>query len=141
MTIAELLTALSSAQERIWLISQYWTSVSFGLIIAAYVISKKLHFVMTATVLMFYVAFTIFCTTLARQAIVLCEGIFVEIHLKLDQLEANGEALDNVRRGLVEGFEHYNLPVAYFAFGGLFFTVIAFVSYSQYRLHRGSVEL
>jgi hypothetical protein len=141
MTMAELMAALSTAQERIWLISQYWTSVSFGLIIAAYVVSKKLHIVMMTTVLVFYVAFTVFCASLARQAIVLCEGIFWEIQLKLDQLEANGEALDNIRRGFDEGFEYYNLSIANLAFGGLFFTVIAFVTYSQYRLHRRSGEL
>jgi hypothetical protein len=105
------------------------------------VVSKKLHIVMMTTVLVFYVAFTVFCASLARQAIVLCEGIFWEIQLKFDQLEANGEALDNVRRGFDEGFEYYNLSIANLAFGGLFFTVIAFVTYSQYRLYRHSGEL
>jgi hypothetical protein len=141
MTVAELLAALSTAQERLWLISQYWTSVSFGLIIAAYVVSKKLHIVMTTTVLVIYAAFTFFCLILLRQAVVLCEGIYWEVQLKLDQLEANGEPLDNVRRGLVEGFELYNLTIGYFVFGGVFFTVIAFVTYSQYRLHRHNGEL
>ncbi len=96
---------------------------------------------MTTTVLVIYAAFTFFCLILLRQAVVLCEGIYWEVQLKLDQLEANGEPLDNVRRGLVEGFELYNLTIGYFVFGGVFFTVIAFVTYSQYRLHRHNGEL
>jgi hypothetical protein len=43
MTEAEILAGLAAHGDRVWSVMQYWTSVSFGLLIAAHFAAERIN--------------------------------------------------------------------------------------------------
>lgn len=59
MTEAEVLAEVTSHGDRIWSIVQYWSSISFGLLIAAHITAHRTALSVLVTFLALYTLFTI----------------------------------------------------------------------------------
>ena len=58
MTEAEILADLTSHGDRIWSIMQYWTSISFAVLIAAHLTAARISWLVIAIFLVIYVLVT-----------------------------------------------------------------------------------
>ncbi len=58
MTEAEILAELTSHGDRIWSIMQYWTSISFAVLIAAHLTAARISWIVIAIFLLIYVLVT-----------------------------------------------------------------------------------
>ena len=138
MTIAQLLSELSSSQERIWAIIQYWSSVSFGLIIAMHVIQTQLKWTIVSALLIIYSAYSNFCLSYANQANIQAIGAYQQASALLAELQAQGEDLTMMREALEAGFSNaeFSLISVIVAAIGLFLITIAYTIYRQLTVRR-----
>ena len=132
MSLAELLAELSSSQERLWTILQFWSSVSSGLIIAVYVIDKKVQIALTYSVLFVYSAYTYFCLVLLIQAGTLIEGLVENIELELNLLESQQNVVSPLAEGFRSGWQGYSPIPILVAYLGLYFLAAGFTLYRQH---------
>ena len=58
MTEAEILAELTSHGDRIWSIMQYWTSISFAVLVAAHLTAARISWIVIAIFLVIYVLVT-----------------------------------------------------------------------------------
>ena len=94
MTEAEVVAQAAFHGDRIWSVTQYWTSVCFGLLIAAHFVAARIHWLALAAFLFIYVLFSMHCadmlmfdTAVIRAALESLEQI-----KQLEELGPLGEA-------------------------------------------------
>lgn len=138
MTIAQLLAEMSTSQERIWAIMQYWSSVSFGLIVAMHVIQSQLKWVIVSLLLIVYTCYTTFCLFFLRQAIVMAEGASAQARVLLNELKNQGADLTIMREAMEASFSNYDYAatLGFFAPIGLYILTIAYTVYRQIEIRR-----
>ena len=136
MMILEMLAEAGAAQDRMWMIMQYWTSVSFGLLIAAYLAAARIASVALYSLVAVYCSFSYFCWSLLQQAIALLVGLLKSIQLVYEQLPAEDSHLLPIGEGLQEGWQGFSSTGAapvFVALFGLFLFVNLFSIYSHHR--------
>ena len=133
MTIAELLAEISTSQERIWAILQYWSSVSFGLIIAMHMIQTQLKWVLVSALLLIYSAFSAFCVYYVMQANALAFYLNQQAYILIDELQTQGNDFSLVRDGLEASWSSGFVGASSFFLAGvgLFFLTNAYAIYRQ----------
>ncbi len=137
MSIAELFAELGTHRERIWLIIQFWSSVSFGLIIAVHIIQTRFHWFVTLLLISLYTVYTIFCMRFVQEANIIAGGFIQELNLRLSNLPSTTESLSEVQQAFeLASYEFAGTTYAPFAIGGLFITVISYIIYRQLQIRR-----
>lgn len=66
MTEAEILEQLATHGDRVWAILQYWTSVSFAILIAGHFSAARMHWLVLIFIGMLYVSFTFMFTEMLQ---------------------------------------------------------------------------
>ncbi len=138
MTIAQLLAEMSTSQERIWAILQYWSSVSFGLIVAMHVIQSQLKWVVVSLLLIVYTCYTTFCLFFLRQAIIMAEGASAQARIMLTELKTQGSDMTIMREAMEASFSNYNYAatLGFLVPIGLYLITIAYTVYRQIEIRR-----
>jgi hypothetical protein len=133
LTIAELLSELSTNQERIWAIIQYWSSVSFGLIIAMHMIQTQLKWAIVSALLLTYAVYSLFCAFFVQQASTLAGAASRQAGELLADLQTQGKDLTIMREGLTASFSgaFWALNASGVAMIGLFLITIAYTIHRQ----------
>jgi len=140
LTIAQLLAEMSTSQERIWAIIQYWSSVSFGLIVAMHVIQSQLKWVIVSLLLILYTCYSSFCLFLLRQAIIMAEGASAQARVMLTELKTQGSDLTIMREAMETSASIYDFAatLGFVAPIGLYLLTIGYTVYRQIEIRRES---
>ncbi|GAB5415593.1 MAG: hypothetical protein Cons2KO_31960 [Congregibacter sp.] len=127
---AEILESLFSIWDRYWTIVQWWSSVSFSLIIVAYFAAARLNRAMVATLIALYVVYSFWVWILMADNQTVELGLYVDLEAvrsSIGQLSRSGEAiLDNSLRVL-------GARLGTFA---MFFTFAACIGYFVYAFRK-----
>jgi len=98
VTETELVFQYSEILDRIWNVTQFWSSVSFGLIVLAYLAAHRLNRLLLISVTTVYTVYTYWIgTVLARNT-----GWQSSIGRDLENLASNGEVLSIYATDIVE---------------------------------------
>ena len=135
MTLAELLSELGASQERIWFILQYWSSVSFGLIVGMHIIRNKLHWVVVSILLSVYSAYSFFCLIWISQANRLANGAADQAAARFIELQNQGEDVGILYEAFTasSGIGSSGI-VGSIAMIGLFASTVSYTVYRQWTI-------
>jgi hypothetical protein len=81
MTEADLLEQLNSTGEFLWSLVQYWTSVSFGILIGANLAAKRISAYFLGAFILVYVVFTAQITVLMTLQVETIRGITIDLRV------------------------------------------------------------
>ena len=98
MTEEALLQQLIAHADILWSQTQYWTSVSFGILIASHLAAKHLNWFVLATFIFIYTMFTV----VVGQVLVLQIDNIAAIGADLEALQQQGGELSNIARSVME---------------------------------------
>jgi hypothetical protein len=79
MTEADLLEQLNSTGAFLWSLMQYWTSISFGILIGAYLAAQRINAYFLGAFILVYVVFTAQIAGLMTLQIETIRGIIVDL--------------------------------------------------------------
>lgn len=137
MTEAEILTEIAVHGDRIWAIMQYWTSVCFGLLIAAHLTAARVSGYVIAIFLILYSIFTFQLMTMLRFDMKVIQAGIME----LERLADSGETLGLTAQAVVENgpVAHdtwYTLLLRRVTGVGMFIATIAYPIYCHRKANR-----
>jgi hypothetical protein len=141
MTEAELVAQMAAHGDRLWSITQYWTSVSFGILIAGHFAADRIHWSILVFFGLLYLAFSDACYGM----LVFDSGA---IRAGLDQLQSmvdDGEPLGHIGKNFIENAPLNNqtlgteLRSAFMALG-LLLTTLAYPAYCHVRSRKSPGE-
>ena len=66
MTEAEVIFQISEVANRLWMLLQWWASISFGVLIVAHIASNQLNLFLTVVILFLYSAYSVYMFDLAE---------------------------------------------------------------------------
>jgi hypothetical protein len=98
VTEADLLEQLNSTGEFLWSLVQYWTSVSFGILIGAYLAAKRINAYFLGAFILVYVVFTAQITGLMTLQIETIKGIIIDLRA----IEDSAVGLSNTAMAVLE---------------------------------------
>jgi len=129
---AELVSQYSIVLDRIWSITQYWSSVSFGLIVVAYFAAHKLNRSLLASLTTMYTVYT-FWIFLALARNTLWQRSIAQ---DLQDLANGGITLTSYASELVQvvaapSFVYAILPIVIYM--GLYFASMTYLIYTYRR--------
>ncbi|NCF17231.1 MAG: hypothetical protein GWP63_03255 [Haliea sp.] len=107
MTEADLLEHLLSNGDLLWSQMQYWTSVSFGVLIAAHLAAKRLSWIILIGFVVLYTIFSSYIGQLVKLNLETIKGIGADLNL----LAESGVALSNTSLSFLEHFPLLNETV------------------------------
>ena len=99
MTEAEIVAQMATHGDRVWMVLQYWTSISFAVLVASHLTKGQVNGWVVAIALIFYAAFSWLMSTM-----IVFDGEVVSGGLAaLNQMKADGHSLNAVS----EAFLHH----------------------------------
>jgi hypothetical protein len=98
MTEADLLEQLNSTGAFLWSLMQYWTSISFGILIGAYLAAKRINAYFLGAFILVYAVFTGQITWLMRLQIETIRGIIIDLRV----IEDSAAGLSNTAMAVLE---------------------------------------
>jgi hypothetical protein len=121
---------------------QYWSSVSFGLIVAMHVIQSQLKWVIVSLLLIVYTCYSAFCLFFLRQAIVMAVGASAQATVMLTELKTQGADLTIMREAMDASFSNYDYAatLGVLAPAGLYLLTIAYTVYRQIEIRRETLN-
>ena len=134
MTEAEILAQLAVHGDRLWSILQYWTSVSFGMLIAGHFAADRMHWLALVLFCTLYILFSRNCLSM----IVFDASV---IRAGLDQLQSMadaGEPLGHIAQNFIDNAPLNNSSQGkYWATramaGGMFLSTLAYPAYCHFK--------
>ena len=119
-----------------WNFVLYWTSVSFGLMVAAHVAARSLHVIVIALITLLYISFTVWIGYAFYTNTVMITGFMDDLRL-MGELESKGVA---AILAVHEMTADSSIPAVTFLFagGGTFLGTLAFLWYSHFRRERNA---
>jgi hypothetical protein len=134
MTEAELVAQMAAHGDRLWSIAQYWTSVSFGILIAGHFAAERVHWLALVFFGMLYLVFTSVCYNM----LVFDSSV---IRAGLDQLQSmadKGQQLGHIGKSFIENAPLNNQTpgkrMAQLLMGiGLLLTTLAYPAYCHIK--------
>jgi hypothetical protein len=134
MTEADLLEQLNSTGAFLWSLVQYWTSVSFGILIGAYLAAKRINAYFLGAFILVYVVFTAQITGLMTLQIETIRGIIIDLRA----IEDSAVGLSNTAMAVLEHSPVANdtaisqfLRLAMFV--GMFFITVSYPIYCKLK--------
>ena len=139
MTEAEILEQVVTHGDRIWSIFQYWTSVSFAILIAGHFAAERIHWVVLAFFGTLYASFSLFFADMIQfDANVISAGLD-----QLQQMVEEGEQIGLMAQTFIaEGpLSKQNkslllIVATRFAFLGLFVATLVYPTYCHVKLRK-----
>ena len=134
MNETEIVGQLAVHGDRIWSVLQYWTSVSFGIMVAGHFAADRIHWSVLALFGLLYIAFSNVCLDMLNFD-------SSTIRAGLDQLQSmadNGAALGRIGQNFVENSPLSNQTLLSQFFWiltgfGLFLTTLAYPAYCHFK--------
>ena len=114
----------------------YWTSVSFGLMVASHVAARSLHFIVIALITLLYISFTVWIGYAFYTNTVMINGFMDDLR-SMGELESQGvTAILAVHEMTADS----SVPAVTFLFagGGTFLGTLTFLWYSHFRRERNA---
>ena len=134
MTEADLLEQIHSSGGMVWSLLQYWTSVSFGILIAAHLAAKRLSWVVLSAFAVIYTLFTLNIVQLMRLQMDNLPSIANDLHL----LAKEGVVLSGVANNFLENSPVVNQTkfdqvLRWLMVAGMFAVTIAYTAYCKIK--------
>jgi hypothetical protein len=134
MTEADLLAQLNSTGEFLWSLMQYWTSISIGILIGAYLAAKRINTYFLGAFILVYVVFTGQITWLMILQLETIRGVIID----LQAIEDSAVGLSNTAMAVLEHSPMANdtaigqfLRLAMFV--GMFLITISYPIYCKFK--------
>jgi hypothetical protein len=126
----------SELRSIFWNFVLYWTSVSFGLMIAAHVAAKNLHTIVIALITLLYVSFSVWMGFAMFTNSTIISGFMSDLK-SMGELKSHGVA---AILAVHEMSDKSSIPATTFLFaaGGTFTGTIMFLWYSHLRKERNA---
>ena len=134
MTEAEILEQLATHGDRVWSIVQYWTSVSFAMLIAGHFAADRVHWLVLIWFGLLYAAFTLTFVSMA-----VFDGQVIRAGLvQLQGIGGEGRELGLIGQTFVTDAPLQNPGVirriaGLLMFFGLFFTTLVYPAYCHFK--------
>ncbi len=129
MTEYEIIYLISQHTDRVWNIMQFWSSISFGLIIVAYIAAAKLNWPIIVIITCIYIVFSLFILNMLK----INGGMSDSYIMDLQHIIDTGKILSNGAQSLIDVNSQDNkLVLIISAFAGTFFSAIFFLWYSYF---------
>ncbi len=129
MSEFEIVLMINEYTNRIWTIMQFWSSISFGLIIVAYAGSKKLSLSIVITITCLYIAFSFFVFNILKINGGMNNGYIIDLQNMIEL----GEVLAHGSKNLIEvNVNQNNLLLIVPVYLGTFFGSLTFLWYSYF---------
>ena len=130
MSEFEILAESAIHHDRTWSIVQYWTSVTFGLFIAAHIAAARVHVFVLASFLILYVIFSVS----SAQMFLFDIEMYRACVLQLKALADSGETLSLIGQTAIEQApalksDSYGILFRRLGLGGTFFAAIVYPIY------------
>ena len=134
MTEAELNFQVSEVFNRLWVIQQWWASVSFGVLIFAHVTGKKISIYIVSGVILLYTAYSAYMLGMLFSNSDVYQGYLHDLEL----LAQSGVNLTTGTNKLLNqsGNVRYLAPIVFY---GTYLATVGYLIY-QYILGRGKVH-
>ena len=132
MTEYEILYLLSETYDRVWALIQFWSSVSFGYMILAYVAAPRLNLLIVLVLSILYIAFSMQMFEL----LVTHNGFSLAYEESLSDLS---KTVGLKNPAAIYAVEHDpNILGATVSLFGTFFAALLYLPYSYYRGKNGN---
>jgi len=129
MTEYEIVYLISQHTDRVWNIMQFWSSISFGLIIVAYIAAAKLNWPIMLIITGIYVIFSLFVLNMLK----INGGMNDSYIMDLQNILNMGKSLSYGAQNLISLHKQDNkLVLIISAFTGTFISAIFFLWYSYF---------
>ena len=125
MSEAEITYQLSEYLNRIWMMQQWWSSVSIGVLVMAHLASSRLNLLLVTISLALYTAYTFYMLQMSAENY---ESIVALIR-DLQALSDAGVALSHFAREQTAIMDT-DATLYYVTFGGTYVCVMAYLLYS-----------
>ena len=128
MTEAEITYQISEYLNRIWMMHQWWASISIGVLIMAHLASTRLNLLLVCISLGLYSTYTVYMLQMSGENY----DALVALARDLQQLLDSGQAQSYNARHQV-GIMDTNPVLYYVTFGGTYISVTAYLIYSYFK--------
>ena len=132
MTEADITYQISEILNRLWDLQQWWASVSFGVLVVAYLVGKKMNGILMSILLLLYAVYSVYMWDLLGVNV----NVFWAYVGDLQKLSDSGVELS-------AGSKAYLIPVGiggYLAPAALLGTFVSVVFYTLYVFFRREVH-
>lgn len=130
MSEAEIMEQIFSIYDRYWVIVQWWASISFGLIMIAYLAADKLNGYILATVLVLYSVYSAWVFMLLVYNVDVAYGLAED----LASLQAAGKLETKGAQVILENpFVDYGTRLSLLALPATFLACIGYLLYAYFQ--------
>ena len=128
MTEADITYQISEILNRLWDLQQWWASVSFGVLVVAYLVGKKMNGILMSILLLLYAVYSIYMWDLLGVNV----NTFSAYVLDLQKLSDSGVELSAGSKAYLipVGIGRYLAPIALL---GTFVSVVFYTLYVFFR--------
>ena len=132
MSEAEITYQISEYLNRIWMMQQWWASISIGVLVMAHLASSRLNLLLVSISLGLYTAYTLYMLQMSGENYDSVVALARDLQLLLD----SGAVQSYSARDQIEIMDA-NPALYYVTFGGTYISVAAYLIYSYFKA-RGS---
>ena len=131
MSEAEITYQVSEYLNRIWMMQQWWASVSIGVLIMAHLASSRLNLLLVIMSLALYTAYTFYMLQMTAENFESIAALVRDLQALMDA----GVALSNFAREQID-IMNTDGTLYFVTFGGTYVCVVAFLLYSYAKARK-----
>ena len=128
MTEAEIIEQISEIIDRLWVIQQWWASVSFGVLIIAHVASEKLNGFTVALILFLYTVYSVY----VNEILGLSSDVLASFIADLEGLAESGSLVTEGAAAYIKQprYSPILVPIALY---GTYVSAVAYLVFGYFR--------